>query len=68
MQFAVVALAVPLAPTYVEAAPPDGTILGRAAVAFPATKEMAHFRAEDPPYAKAVETLRIEAITLSATG
>ncbi len=49
-------------------APPDGTIITREAVAFPTPELMARFRANDPPYAKAVEGLRIEAITYFSDG
>src|SRR5579875_239258 len=46
----------------------DGVIVNRQAVAFPTADEMARFRAKDPPYAKAVETLHIEAITYKSDG
>jgi dipeptidyl aminopeptidase/acylaminoacyl peptidase len=51
-----------------EAAPSDGTILSREAVGFPTAEQMARFRAMDPPYAKAVETLHMQAITYMSDG
>jgi dipeptidyl aminopeptidase/acylaminoacyl peptidase len=57
-------MAVPMA----WAAPADGTIVSREAVVFPTAQEMARFRAADPPYAKAVETLHMQAITYWSDG
>jgi dipeptidyl aminopeptidase/acylaminoacyl peptidase len=50
------------------AAPSDGTIVSRDAVAFPSADEMARFRAKDPPYAAAVQNLHMEAITYQSDG
>src|SRR5579875_2325749 len=50
------------------AALPNGTIVSRTAVAFPTPEQMARFRANDPPYAQAVENLHIEAITYMSDG
>jgi dipeptidyl aminopeptidase/acylaminoacyl peptidase len=49
-------------------APTDGDIVGRAPVDFPTAEQMARFRAKDPPYAKAVEGLHIQAITYLSDG
>jgi dipeptidyl aminopeptidase/acylaminoacyl peptidase len=50
------------------AAPSDGTIVSRTAVTFPTAQEMARFRANDPPYAAAVQNLHMEAITYLSDG
>ena len=50
------------------AAPPDGTIVSREAVAFPSAEELAHFRANDPAYATAAAKLHVEAIIYMSDG
>jgi dipeptidyl aminopeptidase/acylaminoacyl peptidase len=51
------------------AAPPDGAIVSREpVVGFPTEAQMARFRANDPPYAAAVQTLHMEAITYLSDG
>ena len=52
----------------VDAAPTDGTIVSRKAVAFPTAEQMNRLRTKDPPYAKAVETLHMQAITYMSDG
>ncbi len=50
------------------AAPADGTIVSRQAVAFPTAEQMARFLAQDPAYAAAVKKLHMEAITYVSDG
>ena len=48
--------------------PSDGTVVSREAVAFPTPDLMARFRSKDPAYARAVEALRMQAITYMSDG
>jgi len=63
-----VGLALLMIASAANAAPADGTIVSRQAVSFPTAEQMARFRANDPPYALAVQSLHMEAITYLSDG
>jgi dipeptidyl aminopeptidase/acylaminoacyl peptidase len=63
------ALAVLMLGPSASADPLDGTIVAREPiVSFPTEAEMARFRANDPAYARAVQSLHMEAITYMSDG